>query len=67
MRAVDLILKKRDGGELTKEEINFFIDGYAKDLIPDYQAAALAMAIYFKGMTPQDLDRLKPHAWMSGR
>ncbi len=54
MRAVDIIIKKRDGGALTKDEINFFIDGYSKDLIPDYQTSALAMAIYFQGMTPQE-------------
>lgn len=51
MRAVDIIEKKRDGGELTEEEINFFIDGFTRGSIPDYQAAALCMAIYFKDMT----------------
>ena len=43
MRAVDIIIKKRDGQELTREEIQFFIEGYAKGDIPDYQAAAWAM------------------------
>ena len=51
MRMYDIISKKRDGGELTEEEIQFFIDGYVKGEIPDYQASALIMAIYFLGMT----------------
>lgn len=46
----DIIRKKRDGGELTTQEIKFFIDGYVKGEIPDYQASALLMAIFFKGM-----------------
>jgi pyrimidine-nucleoside phosphorylase len=48
---VDLIEKKRDGKELTKEEIQFIIKGYTNGEIPDYQMSALAMAIYFQGMT----------------
>ncbi|RXJ02171.1 pyrimidine-nucleoside phosphorylase [Anaerobacillus alkaliphilus] len=51
MRMVDIIEKKRDGHELTKAEINFFIEGYTKEEIPEYQVSALAMAIYFQGMT----------------
>lgn len=54
MRAVDIISKKRDGEELTKEEINFFIQKYAQGEIPDYQASAWAMAVYFQGMTAQE-------------
>ena len=54
MRAVDVIIKKRDGGELTSEEIEFFIAGFARNEIPDYQAAAWAMAILLKGMTPRE-------------
>ena len=50
MRMYDIIRKKRDGGELSKEEIDFFIDGYVKGEIPDYQASALLMAIFFNGM-----------------
>lgn len=50
MRMYDIIRKKRDGGVLSNEEINFFIDGYVKGEIPDYQASALLMAIFFKGM-----------------
>ncbi len=51
MRMYDVIKNKRDGKELTIEEINFFVSGYVKGIIPDYQASALCMAIYFKGMT----------------
>ena len=51
MRAVDVIQKKRDGHELTRDEIAGFIDGYTRGSIPDYQASALAMAVFFKGMT----------------
>ncbi|MGI8315430.1 pyrimidine-nucleoside phosphorylase [Halobacillus mangrovi] len=54
MRMYDIIVKKRDGGVLTKEEIYFFIDGYTKGNIPDYQASALTMAIYFQGMTQEE-------------
>ncbi len=54
MRAVDIIEKKRDGLELTREEIFFFILGFARGEIPDYQAAAWAMAVYFQGMTPRE-------------
>ncbi len=49
-----IIEKKRDGTELTTAEIRFFIDGYTDGSIPDYQMSALAMAIYFKGMTPRE-------------
>ena len=51
MRMYDIIMKKRNGGELTKEEIDFFIGGYTKGEIPDYQVSALMMAIYFRKMT----------------
>lgn len=51
MRAVDIIEKKRDGKELSKEEIDFLIKGYTKGDIPDYQMSAFTMAIYFQGMT----------------
>ncbi|SFF28019.1 pyrimidine-nucleoside phosphorylase [Paenibacillus algorifonticola] len=54
MRMVDLIEKKRDGEVLSAEEINFFIQGYTKGEIPDYQASAMAMAIFFKDMTEQE-------------
>lgn len=54
MRMVDLIAKKRDGKELTTEEINFMINGYTKGDIPDYQVSAMAMAIFFKDMTDRE-------------
>jgi pyrimidine-nucleoside phosphorylase len=54
MRAVEIIEKKRDGVELTKSEIEFFIRGYTRDEIPDYQASAWAMAVLLNGMTPAE-------------
>lgn len=54
MRMVDIIAKKRDGHELTTAEIDFFIQGYTAGTIPDYQASALAMAIYFQDMTDRE-------------
>lgn len=54
MRMVDIIEKKRDGFELTTAEIRFFIEGYTKGEIPDYQASSLAMAIYFQDMTDKE-------------
>lgn len=54
MRMYDLIKKKRDGAILSREEIYEFINGYVAGEIPDYQAAALCMAIYFQGMTTQE-------------
>ena len=54
MRAVDIIIRKRDRGELTREEIRFFVDGIAAGSIPDYQAAAWAMAVLLNGMTPRE-------------
>lgn len=54
MRFVDIIEKKRDGHALTKEEITFFINGYTNGEIPDYQASALLMAIYFEDMTDEE-------------
>ncbi|MEW9111034.1 MAG: pyrimidine-nucleoside phosphorylase [Cytobacillus gottheilii] len=54
MRMVDIIEKKRDGIELAKEEIQFFVNGYTNGSIPDYQVSALTMAIFFKGMTENE-------------
>lgn len=54
MRMYDIIMKKRNGGELSKEEIDFFIEGYTRGEIPDYQASALMMAIYFQKMTENE-------------
>ncbi|EJL41004.1 pyrimidine-nucleoside phosphorylase [Brevibacillus agri] len=54
MRMVDMIAKKRDGGELTTEEIQFLVDGYTDGTIPDYQMSAWAMAVFFRGMTARE-------------
>lgn len=53
--AVDVIRHKRDGGRLSDEQIHWFIDGYASDAIPSYQASALLMAILLNGMEPEEL------------
>jgi pyrimidine-nucleoside phosphorylase len=58
MRAVDIIQKKRDGHELSAKEIEFFVDGFCRGAIPDYQAAAWAMATYFQGMTDAEATAL---------
>ena len=58
MRMFDIIRKKRDGLALSEKEIQWFIDGYVKGDIPDYQASALCMAIYFKGMTVEETTAL---------
>src|SRR5258705_6153205 len=55
MRVVDLIQLKRDGGELSKEEVEFFLQGFSKGQIADFQASALLMAILFHGLTDQEL------------
>lgn len=54
MRMVDIIAKKRDGHALTKEEIEFVVNGYTNDDIPDYQMSSLAMAIFFQDMTDEE-------------
>ena len=54
MRMYDIIMKKRNGGELSREEIDFFIEGYTRGEIPDYQVSALMMAIYFQKMTESE-------------
>jgi pyrimidine-nucleoside phosphorylase len=58
LRAVDIIVRKRDGHELTRTEIEFFITGLTRGDIPDYQAAAWAMAVYFRGMTAREMTEL---------
>jgi len=58
MRALDLIIKKRDKQPLTKTEIDFLIDGYAHDQVPDYQMSAWAMAVLLNGMTDQEITDL---------
>lgn len=54
MRMYDIIHKKREGGELTREELRFFVQGFTRGEIPDYQASALLMAIFFRGMTRRE-------------
>ena len=58
MRAVDLIRKKRDSGELSREEINFLVSGYTRGDIPDYQMAAWLMAVWIRGMNRSELAAL---------
>src|SRR5947207_4783684 len=58
MRAVDLIQKKRDGGVLSRDEIQFFIGGVTSGAVPDYQASALLMAVFFRGMTAEETSAL---------
>ena len=66
MRMVDLIIKKRDGHELTDEEISFWIDGYVKGEIPDYQSSAMQMAILFQGMNNREIATLTDRMEHSG-
>lgn len=66
MRTVDLIEKKRDGGELSTEEIIYLINGYVSGAIPDYQIAALAMAIYYQGMSIREIHDLTTEMVVSG-
>ena len=54
MRMYDIIHKKREGGQLTREELRFFVQGFTRGEIPDYQASALLMAIFFRGMTRRE-------------
>ena len=58
MRMYDLIMKKRKGEELTKEEINFFVEGFTNGSIPDYQASAMLMAIFFNKMNKRETAEL---------
>lgn len=54
MRMIDIIEKKRDGMSLTREEIEFFVNGYTRGEVPDYQASSLAMAIFFQDMNDEE-------------
>jgi pyrimidine-nucleoside phosphorylase len=62
-----IIAKKRDGLELSREEISEFIEGYALGSVPDYQMAALAMAVYLRGMTTQETAALTDAMLASGK
>jgi pyrimidine-nucleoside phosphorylase len=66
MRAVDIIMKKREGGELSREEIDFLIGGYVAGNIPDYQVSAWAMAVFFKGMGSRETAALTGAMLASG-
>ena len=66
MNAVHLISKKRDGGELSSEEIGALIHGYVRGDVPDYQMSALAMAVYLRGMTVAETAALTKHMLNSG-
>lgn len=66
MRVYDIILKKRNGSRLTKEEIAFVVDGCTKGEIPDYQISALLMAIYFQGMDDEETSDLTEAMMKSG-
>lgn len=66
MRMVDIIIKKRMGQELTKEEINFVINNYTNNKIPDYQMSALAMTILFNGMSSEETAFLTDSMMYSG-
>ncbi|MDP3259524.1 MAG: thymidine phosphorylase, partial [Thermodesulfovibrionales bacterium] len=67
MRAYDLIKKKRDGAELSKEELSFLITEYLSGKIPDYQMSAFLMAVYFRGMTDAETIALTELMLASGR
>ena len=66
MRTIDLIQRKRDGAELTPEEIEFLVDGYTSGEIPDYQMSAFLMAVFYSGMTDREVSRLTECMLRSG-
>src|SRR5437867_1063091 len=66
MRTVDLIHKKRDGGELSAEEISYLVESYNTGAIPDYQVSAFLMAVYFAGMTDREVSALTDAIVRSG-
>jgi pyrimidine-nucleoside phosphorylase len=66
MNVVSLISKKRDGGELTEDEIGSLVSGYVRGDVPDYQMAAWAMAVYLRGMTVAEIAALTEHMLHSG-
>ncbi|HLX43455.1 MAG TPA: thymidine phosphorylase [Bryobacteraceae bacterium] len=66
MRTVDLIHRKRDGEELSADEIAFLVDGYTSGNIPDYQLSAFLMAVFFSGMTDREVSSLTDRMVHSG-
>src|ERR1700687_250892 len=66
MRTVDLIHRKRDGEELSPEEIKYFVDGYTRGEIPDYQISAFLMAVFFSGMSDREVSALTESMMRSG-
>ena len=66
MRTVDLIHRKRDGEELSAEEISYVIEGYTRNDIPDYQLAAFLMAVFYSGMTDREVSSLTEAMMHSG-
>src|SRR5260370_34084100 len=66
MRTVDLIHRKRDGEELTPEEITAIVDGYTRNEIPDYQMSAFLMAVFYSGMTDREVSSLTEAIIRSG-
>src|SRR5262245_47045729 len=67
MRVVDVIARKRDGCALSREEIQFFIEGVSQGALPDYQASALLMAIVLQGMTVDETSWLTDAMARSGQ
>ena len=67
MRTVDLIQKKRDGQELSSNEIQWLIEGYVAGTVPDYQMSAFAMAVYFQGMTTREISDLTMNMVKTGQ
>src|SRR5208283_5062740 len=66
MRTVDLIHRKRDGEELSAEEIQYIVDGYTRGDIPDYQVSAFLMAVFFSGMADREVSALTESMMNSG-
>src|SRR5947209_18125902 len=66
MRTVDLIHRKREGEELSPEEITFLVEGYTRNEIPDYQLSAFLMATFFSGMTGREVSALTDSMVRSG-
>src|SRR5271156_913597 len=66
MRTVDLIHRKRDGEELSAEEIQYVVDGYTRNEIPDYQISAFLMAVFYSGMSDREVSALTEAIIRSG-